>query len=64
MYPNIVRWVADGSIEIGYDYGSESFIRAYDEGGEVITGKREYPSLDDALADLEEGVKKWFDEND
>lgn len=63
MYPNIARWVADGWVEIGYDYNTESFVRAFDEGGEVFTGKRKYTSLDEALADLEEGIKQWFGEN-
>lgn len=62
-YPNITDFVADGVIEIGYEYNTRTFVRAYDEGGNVWEGKSKYKSLDDALQDLEEGLKIWFEEN-
>lgn len=63
-YPNIARWVLDGWIEIGYEYNTDSFVRALDEGGMVWQGKSKYPRLEDALKDLERGIAKWFEEND
>ena len=63
-YPNIARWVMDGWIEIGRGSYSDSFVKAYDEGGTVWEGKRKYPTLEDALQDLERGVAKWFEENE
>jgi hypothetical protein len=62
-YPNITDFVADGVVEIGYEYNTKTFIRAYDEGGMVWEGKGKYKSPDDALRDLEEGLKNWFEEN-
>jgi hypothetical protein len=60
----ILRWVLDGWIEIGYESDTDSFVRALDEGGMVWQGKRKYPTLEDALKDLNRGVAKWFEEND
>ncbi len=57
-YPNITLWVKDcGTVEIGYDPGTDSFIRALDEGGMVRCGKSHYPTLDDGFRDLEEGLR-------
>ena len=56
-FPNITLWVQDcGTVEIGYDSNTDSFIRALDEGGMVWSGKSHYKSLDDALQHLEEGL--------
>jgi hypothetical protein len=63
-YPNMARWVIDGWIEIGYESATDSFVRALDEGGMVWEGKRTYPTLEDALQDLDLGIAKWFEEND
>ena len=58
VFPNITRWVKDhGIVEIGYDPNTDSFVRAIDEGGGVWTGKPRYETLDDALMDLEAGIK-------
>jgi hypothetical protein len=62
-YPNIMDFVGDGVVEIGYEYNTKTFIRAYDEGEMVWEGKGKYKSLDDALQDLEEGLKIWFEES-
>lgn len=62
-YPNITNFVGDGTIEIGYDYNTETFIRALNEGGEVWEGKSKYKTLDEALQDLEKGLADWFEEN-
>ena len=62
-YPTIVRWVQEyGRIEIGQDEFSRSFIRALDEGGMVWEGQEHYPTLDDALQDLEAGLIAWMQE--
>ena len=58
VFPNITRWVNDhGIVEVGYDPNTDSFVRAIDQGGGVWTGKPEYKTLDDALMDLEEGIR-------
>ena len=63
-YPNIAEWLAlDGLVEIGPDGYLRSFVRALDEGGMIWEGEEEYPTLDDALRDLDTGVKTWMDEN-
>ena len=63
QYPHIAEFVDDyGWIEVGYDEFSEAFIRALDMGGAVWMGKSSYPSLDDALADLEKALAAWMKE--
>lgn len=62
-YPNLADWVADGWLELGYDYNTNSFIRLLDQGGMVWEGKRKYPSVDAALAEAEEAARVWFEEN-
>jgi hypothetical protein len=58
VFPNITRWVKDhGIVEVGYDPNTDSFVRATDDGGGVWAGKPRYETLDDALMDLEEGIK-------
>jgi hypothetical protein len=62
-YPTVARWVQEyGWIEIGQDEMSRSFIRAIDEGDMVWEGKAHYPTLDDALQDLEAGLIAWMQE--
>ncbi len=56
-YPNIARWVKDfGTVELGYDRNTDSFMRAMDEGGIPWKGKPRYENLDDAFQDLENGI--------
>ena len=62
-YPNLADWVADGWLELGFDYGSGAFIRLVDYGSIVWQGKAEYPTVDAALAEAEEAAKAWFGEN-
>lgn len=40
-----------------------SFVRVYDLGGTVYEGKDSYPSLKEALQDLEAGIKACLDEH-
>ena len=62
-YPNLSDWVADGWLELGFEYNTESFIRLIDQGGMIWQGKSEYPTVDAALAEAEEAAKAWFEEN-
>jgi hypothetical protein len=56
-FPNIIRWVKGfGTVEMGYDPGTDSFIRAMDEGGMPWSGKSRYETVDDAFQDLENGI--------
>jgi hypothetical protein len=58
MFPNITRWVKDfGTVELGYDPNTDSFMRAMDEGGMVWKGESHYEYLDDAFLDLEKGIR-------
>ncbi len=62
-YPTVARWVQEyGWIEIGQDDMSRSFVRALDEGGLVWEGQAQYPILDNALQDLETGLRAWMQE--
>jgi hypothetical protein len=64
-FPMLADWVNErGWVEIGFqDDFSGAFVRALDAGGMVWEGKFSYPSLDAALRDLENGIKKWVKEN-
>jgi hypothetical protein len=56
-HPNITLWVTDcGTVEIGYDPNTDTFIRVIDEGGLVWSGKSRYENLDAAFQDLEAGL--------
>ena len=61
-YPYITSFVYEqGKIEIGYDYNTDCFVLAYDEGGTVFQGKDEYDTMEDAFADLEAGIKEFME---
>ena len=56
-YPNLARWVQEfGTLEIGYDSMTDSFIRPVDPGGALWKGRRSYRSIDAALMEAEAGV--------
>ena len=56
-FPNITRWVKGfGTVEIGYDPQTGSFIRAIDKGGMAWSGESQYETVDDAFQDLEQGI--------
>ena len=64
-YPNITRFVEEqGCIEVGYDEDTPiyAFVKAYDAGGTVYEGKREYKSMEDAFQDLEENIKAYLED--
>jgi hypothetical protein len=53
-FPNISLWVQEcGTVELGYDRNTGSFIRVLDKGGMVWSGKNHYEKLDDALKELD-----------
>ncbi len=63
-YPHLSRFLAiQGWVEIGADEYSTSFVRALDPGGMVYEGLENYASLDEALADLDQGVKEYMEEH-
>ena len=64
-FPNITAWVTGGGwVEIGVSEPYTGvFVRALDEGGTAFEGKTDYPSVDDAMQDLEAGISAWYDEN-
>ena len=60
-YPHLWRWTAEfGTIEIGHCAQTRSFIRVLDGGGVIWKGRRNYRTLDAALADAEAGVTRWM----
>jgi hypothetical protein len=62
-HPHLVRWVTEfGWLEIGYDSMTDSFIRAVHPGGGLWKGRRNYRTLDAALAHAEAGVGRLIRE--
>jgi hypothetical protein len=57
-FPNINRWVSDlrSFIAVGYDYNTDTFARAIDEGGMVWGGGDRAQSLDELLEALDSGI--------
>ena len=56
-FPNITLWVQGcGTVEIGNNSSTDSFVRALDKGGMVWSGKRRYKTLDEALHDMESAL--------
>jgi hypothetical protein len=63
LFPAIARWVQGGTIEIGKDEEFGFIVRALDAGGVVF--ENDGPeTLAEAMAALEAGLKRWFQEND
>ncbi len=63
-YPYIARWVKEyGSVGIGYDAASDSFVRIIEQGGEMWRGEVQYDSLDAALQDLEKAAGELMGES-
>jgi hypothetical protein len=62
-YPNVAEWVAGcGWIEIGDQDWQGFVVRALNEGG-MTYEKQGCSSLTEAMAALETGLGKWFEEN-
>ena len=63
-YPNIVTFInSGGELSIGYIREMNAVAFACDEGGTIWEGNSSYETFDDLLADAEEGIKKWIDQN-
>lgn len=63
-YPNITSWVNGGGwIEVGEAEYVNSFVRAFDEGGMIWEGQQSYRTVDQALQDLDAGIKAWVEEH-
>ena len=61
-FPAIAQWVqGHGHIEIGDQEGFGFIVRAIDYGGQVFEDE-EPETLTEALAALENGLAKWFQE--
>ena len=61
LFPAIAQWVQDGHIEIGDEEGFGFTVRALDYGGLVFEDDKP-DTLAEAMASLEEGLRKWFKE--
>jgi hypothetical protein len=61
QFPAIAQWVQDRHIEIGDQEGFGFVVRALDYGGLVFEDNKPR-TLAEALAALEKGLTKWFDE--
>jgi hypothetical protein len=62
-YPAITRWIKEsGRIEIGGASFADFFVKAVNRDGIQWGGKREYTSIDEALRDLEAGIKALLEE--
>lgn len=61
LFPAIAQWVQDGHIEIGDQEGFGFTVRALDYGGLVFEDDKP-ETLAEALAALEKGLRKWFEE--
>lgn len=62
QYLNIAWWVENDTIEIMAEYGKGIVARAIDAGGVVWEGEK-FTDLEQAMNALEEGIKKWDEEN-
>jgi hypothetical protein len=61
-YPAITRWVKEfGRVEIGPDELMDNFVKAIDRGGMPWGGKGQYESIDEALRDMEDGIKAFLE---
>jgi len=61
LFPAIAQWVRDGHIEIGDQEGFGFIARALDYGGQACEDDRP-ETLAEAMAALEVGLRKWFEE--
>ena len=62
-YPAITRWAKEfGVIEIGHDGFVDNFVKALDKGGMPWGGKSTYRTIDEALEEMERGIKAFLKE--
>jgi hypothetical protein len=63
-YPHVARWCnRHGWIEVGFEWQDELFARAIHEGGLAWGGEGPYPTIDDALRALDDGIRDYMQEN-
>jgi hypothetical protein len=65
QYPNLAAWILGGDawIELGQNEMGDSIVRVLDIGGTVWESEKHYRTVAKALADAEEAVAEWYDEN-
>ncbi len=63
LFPAIAQWVRDGHIEIGDQEGFGFIVRALDYGGQAFEDDKPR-TLAEALAALEQGIRRWYEEQD
>lgn len=62
-YPNVADLVlGDGYVELGYDYNTQTYARALDEGGMLWSGGDVNMTLEELLEALDEGIAKSNEE--
>jgi hypothetical protein len=61
LFPALAQWVRDGHIEVGDQEGFGFVVMALDYGGVVYEDDRPR-TLAEAMAVLEKGLKKWFED--
>jgi hypothetical protein len=62
QFPAVARWVQGyGHIEVGQQEGFGFVVRALDDGGLVFEDNKA-ETFAGAMASLENGLRKWFDE--
>jgi hypothetical protein len=65
IYPAITRWIKEfGRIEIGTAGITDNFVKAIDRDSVQWGGKGEYESIDEALQDMEHGIKAFLEAQD
>jgi hypothetical protein len=63
-YPNITDLVnAGGGLNIEYTGKMGVVAIAFDEGGTIWEGKKNYASIEALLDDAEQGIGQWIEEN-
>ena len=63
-YPHVARWCNQhGWIEVGIEWQDEWFARAIHEGRLAWGGEGPYPTIDDALRALDDGIRDYMQEN-
>jgi hypothetical protein len=65
QYPNLAAAILSGDfwIELGQNEYSDSTVRVLDIGGLIWESERSYKTVADALADAEEALAAWLDNN-
>src|SRR4051794_2292788 len=63
-YPSIARWIREGGrIEIGHDRRTDTFAKATRDGDVSWKGEADYRTIDEALKDMERGIRDFMQGN-